>query len=69
MVSHDLDDTRQHVEQMVAQMMTGLANIRLARSAADKVGYVFVGQTVVFITSCFSLVRLVISVCLRWDPV
>ena len=37
--SHDLDGTRRHVEQLVGQMMTTLANIRLARSVVDKVAY------------------------------
>ena len=29
--SHDLTDTKQHVEQMVQQMMASLGNIQLAR--------------------------------------
>ena len=37
--SHDLSDTQQHVEQMVQQMMAGLANIQLARLMTDKVQY------------------------------
>ena len=37
--SHDLNDTQQHVEQMVQQMMTSLANIRLARLMTNKVEY------------------------------
>jgi len=45
--SHDLDDTRQHVEQMVGQMMSGLANIRLARSVIDKAGHILMVQIVV----------------------
>ena len=36
--SHDLTDTQQLVEEMVEQMMTSLANIRLARVMADTVG-------------------------------
>ena len=35
--SHELSDTQQHVEQMVQQMMTSLANIRLARLTIDMV--------------------------------
>ena len=45
--SQDLIVTRRHVEQMVGQMMTRLASIRLARSVADKVEHIFIGQTVV----------------------
>ena len=37
--SHELSDTQQHVEQMVQQMMTSLANIRLARLTIDMVQY------------------------------
>ena len=67
--SHDLDGTRRHVEQLVGQMMTTLANIRLARSVVDKVVYNFFSLLKQSITSYASLVRVVISVCQRWDPV
>ena len=37
--SHELSDTQKHVEQMVQQMMTSLANIRLARLTTEMVQY------------------------------
>ena len=37
--SHDLTDTKQHVEQMVQQMMARLASIQLARIMTDTVQY------------------------------
>lgn len=38
--SHELSDTQKHVEQMVQQMMTSLANIRLARLTTEMLGEV-----------------------------
>lgn len=37
--SHDLTDTKQHIEQMVQQMMAGLGNIQLARLMTATVQY------------------------------
>jgi len=52
--SHDLDGTRQHVEQLVGQMITTLANIRLARSVVDKVAHIFFAETKFYIMCQFS---------------
>ena len=46
--SHDLTDTKQHVEQMVQQMMAGLSNIQLARLMTTTVQYYYCWRHFVF---------------------